>query len=132
MGKYNKQQYVNDSYIETIEHYLHNDLDLKELYEEEKVQNLDAFKELLIQGEEIIPLFDNYAITNYCRVFNVKLIRQLSPNFYEDKNVSVCLHTKKQDIKKLFAEQGWDYNIPDIKKIYDKNKWKYGRLGNLK
>lgn len=31
----------------------------------------------------------------------------------------------KIDCEKIFEEQGWDYNVHKIRKLYDKYKWIY-------
>lgn len=125
MGKNN---YVTEKYIDEVEHYLYNGLDIKELYKEDDDKLLEPFKELLLPEEQIVMFMEDYAITSLCRIFNTKLKRIVQLNFYRDKSLNVSLRGKRVDLESVFEDNGWTYDIKEIQSQYIKNKWKYGEL----
>lgn len=125
MGKNN---YVTEKYIDEVEHYLYNGLDIKELYKEDDDKLLEPFKELLLPEEQIVMFMEDYAITSLCRIFNTKLKRIVQLNFYRDKSLNVSLRGKRVDLESVFEDNGWQYDVKEIQSQYKKNKWKYGQL----
>ena len=125
MGK--KQQYVSSGYIEQVEHYLHNNLDIQELYLDSD-KNLKLFEELLLEGEEYFRLKDNldhYAITSFGRVFNIDRLKQLTIMVLNGEKIVIYLIKEKQDLEVIFEERAWNFDLDEIIKRYDKRGWYY-------
>ena len=115
------------------------DVDLDDLYPEHfitevtSVRNEENIQSMLISGEQY-HMFegdcDNYCITSYGRIFNANLITQSKVYFAHD-NIKVCVRLNKINFATEFAKQGWPFNIDEIKRRYDENKWRYNYKGNV-
>jgi len=125
-----KKQYVTDGYIEEVEHYLNNNLDIQELYQDSN-KNLKLFEELLLKGEEYIRLegnLDHYVITSFGRVFNTDRLNQLSIMYINEEQLIIYLLKIKHDLAYIFEEQAWEFDIKKIIKRYEKRDWYYKKL----
>ena len=109
------------------------DRDIDELYPknfitENNMANYNDKIQQLLFPEEQYYLFDNrcedYALTSLGRVFNVKLLKQLSV-YFSSKRMVTLIRDRKFDIATEFAKHNWPFNIDTIKRTYNDNKWKY-------
>lgn len=124
-----KPKYVTDDYINQVEHYINNNLPLLDLYDDTFTSdyNQRVVDNLIKKGEKYIRLkadLDHVVITSYGRLINTKRVSQYSLRFTLNTLVAYVSDIKI-DCEKIFKEQQWDYNVPKIRKIYDKYKWVY-------
>ena len=115
------------------------DVDMDELYPEHfiteitSVRNKENIKPLLLSGEQY-NMFedncDNYCITSYGRIINANLMTQSKVYFSHD-TIKVCIRLNKINFVTEFAKHGWSFNIDEIKRRYDENKWRYNHKGNV-
>ena len=129
-----KKQYVTDGYIEEVEHYLNNNLDIQDLYKESN-SNLKLVEELLDKDEKYIRLegnLDHYCITSYARIFNIDRINQLSVQYLNKEQIIIYLLREKHDFEVIFEEQAWNFDIKEIIKRYDQRGWSYKKLNYRK
>jgi hypothetical protein len=86
----------------------------------------------LVMEEEQYSLFDSkcegYAITSFGRVFNAKHINQVVV-YFSRTEIKTTIRQDKINFATEFARLGWSFNINDIKRKYDENKWKYQKGG---
>ena len=108
-------------------------VDDDDLYPEHFLTDKTALKyqqvldKMMLEGEQY-QLLDNkcegYAITSFARVINAKHINQVM--IYISKfSAKTSVRSVKIDFATEFAKYGWSFNINDIKRIYDENKWNY-------
>ena len=92
---------------------------------EEKVQSM-------LLPDEQYSLFsgdcDNYAITSLGRIFNAKYGTQSKVYIAKDR-ITTNIRTTKIYFKQEFENQGWEFNIDEIKHNYDKHNWAYHYKG---
>lgn len=135
MGKYRKykvkglKSYISDNYIEEVHHYINNDLDLTDLYKDDTVSSYrqDVVDSLLKKGEKYVRLthdLDHVVATSYGRVINTSKINQYNIRLTAH-SIVIYVIGKKIDLKKIFSDNGWDYDYHAIKANYDKYNWKY-------
>ena len=115
------------------------DVDLDDLYPEHFItevtsaRNEENIKPLLLSGEQY-HMFgaecDNYCITSYGRILNANLITQSKVYFSQD-NIKVNVRLTKINFATEFMKHGWPFNIDEIKRRYDENKWRYNYKGNV-
>jgi hypothetical protein len=113
-------------------------VDMDELYPEHfitevtSVRNEENIKQLLIPDEQY-HMFegdcDNYCITSFGRILNANLMTQ-SKVYFAQNNIKVCIRLSKINFATEFMKHGWSFNIDEIKRRYDENKWKYNYKGN--
>ena len=115
------------------------DRDVDELYPEnflteKNMLNYDDKIKSLLFPDEQYHLFDSrcedYALTSLGRVFNVKLMNQLSVYFQIESLVTLIRDTKF-NIATEFTKHNWPFNIDNIKQLYNDNKWKYCDRGTF-
>ena len=109
------------------------DVDFDSLYPEHflteitSVQNEEKIKSMILPGEEYYMLegnCDNYCITSLGRIFNAKYGTQ--NKIYIAKNrITTNIRTTKIHFATEFMKMGWSFNIDEIKRRYDDNKWAY-------
>jgi hypothetical protein len=113
------------------------DVDLDSLYPEHflteitSIQNNENLESMLLPNEEYY-LFggncDNYCITSLGRILNAK--HQTQNKVYMSKdNIKVCIRTTKIYFATEFMKHGWSFNIDEVKRRYDDNKWSYHLKG---
>jgi len=125
-----RSQYVTQGYLEEIEHYIYNDIPLKNLYKRYDVSikfDEQAIKEMLLPQEQYVQLEGNIdfcCITNYAKVLNSHKKSQYSVKFGV-LNCHLYVAGEKILFDDIFKQQGWDYNIPELYNRYIKNGWKY-------
>ena len=124
-----KTKYVTNDYIEQAHHYINNDLDILDLYKDDDISfySQRVVDRMLRKGEKYVRLdgdLDYVVITSLGRLINTKRISQYSVRF--TKNTMVVYVTDlKIDVKDIFEEEGWKYDVHKIKKTYKKNKWMF-------
>lgn len=124
-----KTKYVTDDYIKKVEHYLNNDLPLKELYTDVYTSdfNQKVVDSLIKKRERYVRLegdLDHVVITSFGRLINTKRISQYSLRFTQNTIVAyVC--DKKIDIPAIFEREGWEYNFKKILSNYRKYNWTF-------
>jgi len=119
------------------------DVDMDDLYPEHFItevtsaRNEENIKPLLFPDEQY-HMFgaecDNYAITSYGRIFNANLSTQSKVYFYQE-DIKVCVRLNKINFAPEFMKHGWSFDIDEIKRRYDENKWRYnykGKTHNVK
>ena len=124
-----KPKYVTDNYIEQVNHYVNNNLDLSELYVDESVSYynqsvIDAMKK---KGEKYIRLEgdnDYVVLTSFGRIINTKRITQYSVRFTKNSMV-VYVFNNKVNCPNIFKEQGWEYDVHKIMRTYKRYKWEF-------
>ncbi len=124
-----KTKYVTNDYIEQAHHYIYNDLDLLDLYKDKDVSefNQSVVDRFIKKGEKYIRLegdYDYVIITSLGRLINTKRISQYSVRFTKNTMV-VYVSDNKVDLRKVFEEEGWDYDVQKILKRYKRNKWMF-------
>ena len=125
-----RSQYVTQGYLDEIEHYIYNDIPLKNLYKRYDVSikfDEQAIKEMLLPQEQYVQLEGNIdfcCVTNYGRVLNSHKKSQYSVKFGV-LNCHLYVAGEKILFDDIFKQQGWDYNIPELYNRYIKNGWKY-------
>jgi len=129
MGKYKKRDYVTKGYIEEVHHYIYNDLDILDLYKDKDVSefNQSIADRFIKRGEKYIRLegdYDYVIITSLGRLINTKRITQYSVRFTKNTMV-VYVSDNKIDVKDIFEQQGWDYDVKKILKRYKRFKWSF-------
>lgn len=109
------------------------DVDIDELYPEHFQTDKTALNyqkvldKMMLEGEEYKLLDDKcegYAITSFSRVINAKHINQVLI-YISRYNAKTSIRNVKIDFMTEFAKYGWSFNINDIKRRYDENKWNY-------
>lgn len=124
-----KTKYVTDDYIKKVNHYLNNDLPLKELYTDvfKSDYNQSVVDDFIKKGEKYVRLegdLDHVVLTSYGRLINTKRITQYSLRFTQNTIVTyVC--DKKVDMPAIFEKQGWEYDFKKILNKYKKYKWTF-------
>jgi hypothetical protein len=113
------------------------DVNLDDLYPEHfitevtSVRNEENIQSMLIPDEQY-HMFegdcDNYCITSYGRIINANLMTQSKVYFSHD-NIKVCIRTTKIYFATEFMKHGWSFNIDEVKRRYDDNKWSYHLKG---
>ena len=122
-----KTKYVTDDYIKKVEHYLNNDLPLKELYTDIYTSdyNQSVVDKLIKKRERYVRLegdLDHVVITSFGRLINTKRISQYSLRFTQNTIVAyVC--DKKIDLPAIFEREGWEYDFKKILNNYRKYNW---------
>ena len=129
MGKYKKRDYVTKGYIEEVHHYIYNDLDILDLYKDKDVSefNQSIADRFIKRGEKYIRLegdYDYVIITSLGRLINTKRITQYSIRFTKNTMV-VYVSDNKIDVKDIFEQQGWDYDVKKILNRYKRFKWSF-------
>ena len=142
-ANYNSKQFYcyldSEKAWEVIEKRLMGyDIDvLDELYPEEWDTDKNAIKykevldKMLFEGEEYTLLagkIEGYCLTSFGRLLNVRYPNQVIVYFAKDR-----ITTSVRNIKIYFAAEfmkmGWPFNIDEIKRKYNKYKWKYQKSG---
>ena len=124
-----KRKYVTDDYVEKINHYVYNDLSLRDLYVSEIVEefNPELIKEILKEGEEYVRLeneLEHVVVTNLGRAINTT-----KPNQYQARFTSNDLHIYAQRLKipiqEIFEDNGWEFNVQNILDNFKRFNWKH-------
>jgi hypothetical protein len=142
-ANYNSKQFYcyldSEKAWELIEKRLmgHNIDVLDELYPDDWDTDKNTIKyestlnQLLLPGEQYNILagkLEGYCLTSFGRLLNAKYPNQVIVYFAKDR-----ITTSVRNIKIYFAAEfmkmGWSFNIDEIKRKYDKYKWKYQRGG---
>ena len=114
----------------------HN-VDLDTLYPEHfitevtSIKNEENIQSMLLPDEEYNLLSgdcDNYAITSFGRIFNAKYATQSKVYIAKDK-ITTNIRTTKIHFAAEFMKMGWPFNINEVKRRYDDNKWSYHYKG---
>ena len=128
MGK--KLKYISDGYIAEMEHYIHNNLSPLDHPSYAKTMagvDKSKVKEILKKGEKYIWLeeeLEDVVITSLGRAVSVDRLKQYSVKF-STNIIILYLREIKVDIVAIFEEQGWPFNIEQIRKNYNKYDWKF-------
>lgn len=135
MGKYRRyktkglKSYISDDYIAKAHHYINNDLDITDLYNDVNASRYrqDVVDKLIKKGEKYVRLtddIDDVIVTSFGRLINTYMCRQYSIRLTSTSLV-VYVRGKKIDLPKVFRDNKWDFNYKKILKNYNKYKWKY-------
>lgn len=126
MGKYPKTKYVTDDYVEKVNHYVYNNLSLRDLYvsQADDSFNEEVVKEVLDKDEQYIQLENrpHVILTSKGRLINTVKIRQYSVRF-SPNTVYVYISSEHINMEELFLENGWEYSFEQIKNTYKKRGW---------
>lgn len=126
--KWDRQDWVTQEDYEDYESIIYNDLNLLEKIEKDIPQlDLGFLDTVLIEDEAYAKIpgdHDNYYITTYGRVFNIKNYKQLAPSFSKNA-VSMMIKGDSIRYKRLFPNLGWIYSPSFIKQKYKENGWNY-------
>jgi len=120
-----KKDYVDQKYIEDIQHYVYNDLDLKELYPEEEKIDKERLKQILKPGEKWAKLnlgIDGVVLTSFGRAINVDKIRQYSVRI-TPYYIHLYIDRTRVDFPAEFKKNKWEYDLEELKDNYKKYKW---------
>jgi len=119
---------------EVIEYKLMGyDRDIDELYpehflvEKQMIAQQELLSKLLMSGEQFKILeneYSGYALTSNGRVFNTKSGNQIVVYFKKDQIV-VSIRSNRINLATEFMKYGWSFNIDEVKRLYEKNKWKH-------
>lgn len=110
---------------------------LDELYPEEWDTDKNTIKyqsvltKMLLPGEEYKLLegkLEGYCITSLGRLLNVKYPNQVIVYFAKDR-ITTSVRNIKIYLAAEFMKMGWSFNIDEVKRNYDKYKWKYQKSG---
>ena len=124
-----KVKYVEDSYIEKVEHYIYNNLNITDLYDVSQTVEYftkEQVEKILKPGEKynVVPDYEHVIVTSYARFINMVKLRQYSIRLVGG-NVQMYISGQKIILKDLFEKFGWEYNMDKIKQGYDKYNWQY-------
>lgn len=125
----NKRDYITEGYIEKIEHYLYNGLDIKDLYGDVngvQKKHKSILDSLMKPDEQYRPTpeFDYIYVTSFGRYINAETPKQYSIRFTPNK----ChLYVKRtyMDMVTHFEEFGWEFDIKQVLNNYTQYKWKH-------
>ena len=95
---------------------------------EQKHTDYKQFLDTLLLPKEQYHIFDdkldNYILTSNGRIINAKTNTQVF--VYFKQHCIVChIRNIKIDLTTEFMKYGWSFNIDDIRRTYDKYKWRY-------
>lgn len=126
--KWKKHNYFTDEDYYEAERLIYNNLSM-EPYLDKIIPELDDswVNDFLKEDEAFDYLegeLNNYVITTYGRVFNLKTKKTVMPSV-SGTNLNVMLKGKVTSYKTEFARLGWVYSFSFIMDIYAKYKWKY-------
>jgi hypothetical protein len=125
-----KGKYITQGYIEKVEHYIYNNLDISDLYNVPLIDdqfNEEYAKEVCKEGEKYVRLEGNdehFILTSYGRLINTHRGSQMQVKFTPN-HIHAYSSSGKVDIHDIFLQNGWEYDIPTLKAIYKKYKWRY-------
>ena len=92
-----------------------------------EIKYSQVLDKIMLEGEEYKLLegkCDGYAITSFARIINAKHINQTLV-YISTRNIQSSIRNVKIHFATEFAKYGWSFNINNIKRIYDENKWNY-------
>lgn len=123
--KYGTKGYITQEYIDTVEHYLYNNIPLENLTTVAPIENTNILKDILKEGEEWaqLPESDSMIVTSFGRFLNMKNIKQIKPTI-SPLSFHVYVHSEKVDIIGLFKKFGWKFDLETIRGHYLKYKWR--------
>jgi len=127
-----RTKYVDDAYIEKVEHYLYNNLGLPEdTYETppSKTYDPNVAKQVAKEGEEFKRLedeLDHIIVSNYGRFINTASKRQFNVRFTPNVLI-IYIQNEHVPSVELFESLGWTHDIEFFKSKYDEYGWKYQR-----
>ena len=126
-----KNNYVNADYIEKVEHYIYNNLDIFDLYDvsETDPATYEArVKEIIKEGEEYVILsdydFPYLMATNTGRIINLEKLTQYSVRFSVNSFL-LYVEQRKIDLQAIFESQGWKWDLKEVYNRYKTKKWKH-------
>ena len=131
-----KRDYITDGYIEDVNHYLYNDIELtpvldKHLQEYNRKWNTEFNKEfadsVMLKGEVYAQLavLDHYIVTNLGRVVNTGKKSFISMTITQTTCGTYAGQSDRINLENFFGQQGWHYDHNKIMKDYKKYKWKH-------
>jgi len=109
------------------------DRDIDELYpeafltEKKALKYKETIKSTLLPGEQYALFTDKcegYAITSFGRILNLEHDNQCVI-YFSKNHMHVTVRNVKIFLATEFMNNGWSFNINDIRTLYDTNKWKY-------
>jgi hypothetical protein len=80
---------------------------------------------LLLEDEKFAMLegkYFDYAVTSFGRTFNVKTQKPVLV-YFGMKDIQLVLRGDKINLSEIFEENGWEYSIEEISKIYQQYNW---------
>ena len=132
---YKRNKYVDDDYVELVNHYINNDIPLTELidkvvedHEERYHLKLDKewLESFLVEGEKYNLLGDhtNIVLTSKGRIINTAKKRAYII-YFTQTTVGCYVLGKKVMYAELFEKYNWDYSYDEILDNYNKYGWQY-------
>lgn len=126
--KWDKSEYISDEEVAEYEKLIYNDLDVVKHIKKQSQEYDDSWiKDVLKEDETYIVLqhpLDNYALTSFGRIFNIKSMRQIKLNL-TNNSFTITIKGKTINVKKLFVENGWIYSGSLLRQKHDQYKWGY-------
>jgi hypothetical protein len=126
--KWQKHNWITDNDIDDYERAIYNDLDVTPLLERDLPDIDYSFLDNLMVEDEVYSQlegkFDNYFITTYGRIINVKTKKTIKPTLYPN-NISILLKLQLVSFKKEFIRLGWIYSQSFILEKYKEYKWRH-------
>ena len=129
-----RTRYVSDGYVERITNLIYNDRPIQPYIDEVNPPdkfNKEVVDKILLRGERYAQLDadrSHIVLTSFGRIINTHLIRQLCP-LISVKGMHIYCMDRNVQIKKIFKEQEWVFDIDVIKKRYIKYKWRWNVMG---
>lgn len=109
------------------------DRDIDELYpehfliEKQADKNKKLLDSILLSGEQYAELEGKcvgYVLTSNGRVINLKSGNQTSI-YFKQNTITISVRDIRMDLATEFMKYGWPFDKNEIKRLYDKYKWKY-------
>ena len=125
--KWDKSKYISDDEYFELEKLIYNDKPLTKYYNKYQEEFDDTWLQQVLKEDEVYKYLespvDNYAITTYGRVFNIKTMRQVKPSLHVN-TFTVSLKDCSINFKREFIKNNWIYSPSFIKEQYKKYGWK--------
>ena len=124
--KWDKSKYISDDEYYELEKLIYNDKPLNKYYKKHEDKYDDSWLQQVLKEDEVfkyIENHDNYVLTTYGRVFNIKTMRQVKPSLCVN-SFTINLRECAVNFKKEFINNGWIYSPSFIKEQYNKHGWK--------
>lgn len=129
-----KNKYVTDDDYVKAEYVIYNNLDediFPGIPQVDKIADMAFVKALLKEDEEIESLtqlnLPEYILTSYGRILNTNRKTQIKPRI-NNASMHIYVTAKHVDVKGIFEDKGWEYDLDKIRNNYLENNWQYAQV----
>lgn len=138
MAKYNSQQF--QIYLDSQQAWdiienksMGYDRDIDELYpphfisENTSIQYEKKLNTILLKDEKYALLDDKcsgYAISSYGRIINCQFLKpKVIIVYFSNSSLTITVRGIKLHLVTEFTKHGWEFDIDNIRRIYNENRW---------